>query len=60
MMSTKSSGIDKTMFSVKSTVTLRNDLKIIRNFNIDYNKYQVLKNDEDRRRYLLLKMEEDI
>ena len=40
---------DKTMFSVKSTVTLRNDLKIIRTFNIDYSKYQILRNDEDRR-----------
>eukprot|EP00347_Sterkiella_histriomuscorum_P006728 403351661 len=47
--------------SVKSTLSLRqNELKIIRNFKIDYNQYQTLKNDEERRKFLISKMENDI
>lgn len=38
----------------------QNELKIIRTFKIDSKIYQGLKNDEERRRFLMARMEDDI
>jgi hypothetical protein len=46
--------------NVKTTLSLGNDLKLIRIFKIDINQYTSIKSEEDKRVYLLMKMEDDI
>lgn len=46
--------------AIKSTMTLKNDLKLIRTFKIDPTIFSSLRSEEEKREYLLNKMEEDI
>lgn len=46
---------------MQSTMSLKQrELKVLRNFRVDVKVYQSFKSDEERSKYLLQKMEEDI
>lgn len=46
--------------TVQSTVSLINDLKFVQTFKINLEQYTLLKKDEEKQEFLLLKMKENI